>query len=191
MTVGKLILASSSPRRAQLLREYGYEFEVVAPDPAAECGVCTRETPPETVCRLALQKAEDVARRLTQGLILAADTLAECQGTLLGKPQDRDHAEQMLRLMSGRRHRVYSGFVLWDVGSGRRTLGVEKSVLVMDRLEDAQLQAYLDSEQWIGKAGAFGYQDGLDWVHLVEGSESNVVGLPMERLATELSKFND
>lgn len=187
----KLILASSSPRRAQLLQEHGYSFDIVEPDPAAECGVCTRETPPETVCRLAFQKAEDVARRLKDGLILAADTLAECQGTLLGKPRDRDHAHQMLQLMSGRRHRVYSGFVLWDVADGRRTLGVETSVLVMDRLTDRQLNEYLDSEQWIGKAGAFGYQDGLDWVHLIEGSESNVVGLPMERLATELAKFND
>ncbi len=82
----RLILASASPRRRELLEEAGYEFEVVAPSLEAECGVCSGESPPELVARLAYQKAADVAPRVESGLIVACDTVAECQGQVLGKP---------------------------------------------------------------------------------------------------------
>ena len=91
-----LILASSSPRRRQLLDEAGYAFEVIAPSDSAECGICSSETPPELVARLAYQKAEDVAKRLETGLIIGCDTVAECLGQILGKPKNRQHAREML-----------------------------------------------------------------------------------------------
>jgi septum formation protein len=178
----KLILASQSPRRRELLQQAGYDFQVLAPHESAECGVCSRETPPELVCRLAYQKAQDVAMRLNQGLILGCDTVAECCGQILGKPVDRAHARQMLRLLRGHVHHVYSGLCLWRRPDDRTWSNVDVTRLVMDATSDAELERYLDSDAWCGKAGAFGYQDGLDWVHIVEGSESNVVGLPLERL---------
>jgi septum formation protein len=184
-----LILASSSPRRRQLLTESGYRFEVVPPSDGAECGICSSETPPEMVARLAWQKAEDVAKRRPAGLVVGCDTVAECVGQILGKPKSRDHAREMLRLLSGREHRVYSGLCLWQRPSDKTSVQVDVTHLVMDRLSDEQLEAYLDTEQWEGKAGAFGYQDGLDWVHVVEGSESNVVGLPLELLGRMLAAF--
>ncbi|MCO6455458.1 MAG: septum formation protein Maf [Pirellulaceae bacterium] len=178
-----LILASQSPRRRQLLEAAGYEFRVVQPHESAECGVCSRETPPELVARLAWQKAADVARRSSPpALVLACDTVAECQGIVLGKPAHREHAAEMLRLLSGREHRVYSGVCLWQLPERRTLVRVAVTRLVMDTLADQQLEDYLDTHAWEGKAGAFGYQDGLDWVHVIEGSESNVVGLPMELL---------
>lgn len=178
-----LILASQSPRRRQLLEAAGYEFRVVQPHESAECGVCSRETPPELVARLAWQKAADVARRASPpAVVLACDTVAECQGVVLGKPANRRHAEEMLRLLRGREHRVYSGVCLWRLPDDRTLVRVAVTRLVMDALNDRQLDEYLDTLAWEGKAGAFGYQDGLDWVHVVEGSESNVVGLPMELL---------
>jgi septum formation protein len=185
----KLILASTSPRRRQLLAEAGYQFDVVAPDETAECGICSREMPPEMVARLAMQKARDVAMRVDEGLIVGCDTLAECCGQILGKPHDRRHAREMLTLLRGRLHSVYSGVCLWCRPDDAVSVRVAQSQLRMDDFGEKQLEAYLDSGNWEGKAGAFGYQDGLEWLELVEGSESNVVGLPMELLAEMLSDF--
>ena len=107
----RLILGSSSPQRRELLTQAGYRFRIVQPDPGAECGVCSRESPGEMVARLARQKAADVAEQLAKQLradelsdelIVACDTVAECAGSILGKPTDRAHARQMLRLLSGR-----------------------------------------------------------------------------------------
>jgi len=185
----QIILASSSPRRRQLLLEAGYEFEVITPSESAECGICSSETPPELVARLAYQKAEDVARRLDAGLAVGCDTVAECLGQILGKPKNRQHAREMLSLLRGREHRVYSGLCLWRRPGDTTSVSVEVTRLVMDPITDSQLDAYLDTNQWEGKAGAFGYQDGNDWVRVLNGSESNVVGLPMELLARMLREF--
>jgi septum formation protein len=185
----ELILASSSPRRRQLLQTFGYRYEVVEPDPTAECGICSRETPPEMVARLAYQKAANVIDKIEAGLVLACDTVAECVAIVLGKPENREHARQMLQRLRGRTHSVYSGICLWDKTSAQRSVRVDVSHLWMESISDDQLEGYLDSEQWVGKAGAFGFQDGLDWVRLDKGSASNVVGLPMEMLASMLADF--
>jgi len=191
MSASPLILASSSPRRRQLLAEAGHDFTVVPPHESAECGVCSRETPPELVARLAFQKAGDVARRTERGIVIGCDTVAECCGQILGKPKNREHARQMLELLRGRDHHVYSGLCLWRRPDDTHAVEVEVTRLVMDPITDEQLAAYLATGDWEGKAGAFGYQDGLDWVHIIEGSESNVVGLPMEMLAQMLPAFRE
>lgn len=185
------ILASGSPRRADLLKSAGYVFEVRPAADSAECGICSRETAPEMVARLAFQKAADIVRRTKNGFILAADTLAACQGQILGKPKSRDHAESMLRLLSGRSHDVYTGVCLWSAATNRCYVDVVRSRLKMDALSNEMIEDYLDTNLWEGKAGSFGYQDGNDWITVVEGdSESNIVGLPMERLAELLEKFD-
>jgi septum formation protein len=184
----KLILASRSPRRRELLAAAGYSFEVRAPSETAECGVCSGESPSQLVARLAYQKAADVARRIDHGLVLGCDTVAECQGQILGKPADREHARAILETLSGRQHRVLSGLCLWQVPEGQPAVRVAVTTLRMDKLTARQLDEYLAGDQWEGKAGAFGFQDGIDWVHVVEGSESNVVGLPMELLAEMLAQ---
>ncbi len=187
-----LVLASGSPRRAQLMQAAGYEFRISKPDESVECGICSRETAPEMVARLAYQKAAFVAEREPGSFVVAADTLASCLGQILGKPQDREHAEQMLRLLSGRVHLVFTGLCLWDTVTGRRLVDVSKTELRMDKLSEETLRDYLDSLRWEGKAGAFGYQDGNDWLVITDdGSESNVVGLPMERLAELLNAFDE
>jgi septum formation protein len=186
-----LILASSSPRRRELLTRAGIDFRVVEPDPNAECGICSKETPPEMVARLAYQKAANVIDKISDGLVVACDTVAECMGQILGKPHDREHARQMLTRLRGRPHAVYSGLCLWEKASARRSVRVELSRLSMHSISDAELEAYLDSELWIGKSGAFGFQDGPPWIELHEGSESNVVGLPMEALAEMLAEFGE
>ena len=185
----KLVLASSSPRRKELLHEHGYDFEVVAPDESAEDGMCSGETPAEYVARLAYQKASNVAKRFEEGLFLGCDTLADVGGQILGKPRDEDHARQMLELMRGKRHRVISGISLIERPSNRTRTDLVVTVVQMDPLTDEMLDRYLETDLWIGKSGAFGLQDGIDWVSVVEGSESNVVGLPMERFGEMLAEF--
>ncbi|NLF07267.1 MAG: septum formation protein Maf [Pirellulaceae bacterium] len=182
----KLILASRSPRRKELLAAAGYDFEVIHPSEAAESGAGENHPPHRLVERLAARKAADVAARVGRGLVVGCDTVAECEGRILGKPRDLQHARAMLALLSGREHCVLSGLCLWPVPGKKHHTRVAETVLRMDRLSHEQLEAYLAGRAWEGKAGAFGYQDGLDWVHIVEGSESNVVGLPMELLARML-----
>ncbi|QDV69442.1 Maf-like protein YhdE [Rosistilla carotiformis] len=186
-----IVLASGSPRRRELMQQAGYSFDVIAPDPAVECGVCSSESPAELVGRLAFRKAEDVMRRIDSGMIIAADTVAACRGQILGKPVDRDHARQMLTMLAGTDHAVYTGICLWSVPDQKACLDVCCTQLKMEAIDDATIEAYLDSERWVGKAGAFGYQDGNDWLQILSGSASNVVGLPMERLHEMLSRFSE
>jgi septum formation protein len=184
-----LILASRSPRRRELLSEAGYQFEVVPASDSAECGICTRETPPELVARLARQKAADVAPNIERGVVIGCDTVAECTGRVLGKPTDVAHAREMLRLLRGREHRVYSGLCLWRRPGDQTLVRVDTTVLFMEPIGDEELEAYLESGLWEGKAGAFGYQDRHGWLHIRSGSESNVVGLPMELLQRMLAEM--
>lgn len=196
-----LVLASSSPRRRELLSQAGYNFTVVPPAEDVECGVCSESGPAGLVAELAYRKAAAVREQLLAdpqpAIILAADTVAECSGFILGKPKDEVFARQMLSQLSGREHRVLTGVCLWmlhppsndDVREGNPLIKVAVTRLRMDPLTDEQLDAYIASGKWDGKAGAFGYQDDLDWVHVIEGSESNVVGLPMELLAEMLGEF--
>lgn len=226
MTQPQIIVASNSPRRRELLQEAGYEFTVVPPCEDVECGVCSESGPTGLVAELAYRKAaavrhqlvvnpqsEGTARRVVRNpksIILAADTVAECDGFILGKPRDEAEARAMLTRLSGREHRVLTGVCLWPIdlappeedqpsklplppGEGRDEGGflvrVALTKLRMDQLSEQQINEYLDSGRWQGKAGGFGYQDRLGWVHIVQGSETNVVGLPMELLAEMLDEF--
>ncbi|MHB9064451.1 MAG: Maf family protein [Pirellulaceae bacterium] len=185
-----LILASQSPRRRQLMEEAGYDFQVLLPSPQAEeCGLCSGEGPAQMVARLATQKAADVARRLERGVVIGCDTVAECLGQVLGKPQDESHARQMLRTLRGREHRVLSGLCLWLRPADRVRVEVEVTRLRMADISDHDLEAYLATAAWEGKAGAFGYQDGIEWIKVLGGSESNVVGLPLELLDRMLGEL--
>jgi septum formation protein len=188
----RFILASNSPRRRELLTQAGYSFEVMAPDPASESGPQPGESAEHLVARLAAEKADQIAAQLggaSAALILAADTVAECDGKILGKPDDREHAGQILRQLRGKIHRVFTGICLWQLPIGPRRIAIDVTTLQMEPLSDQQIEAYLHSGLWQGKAGAFGYQDGIDWVRIIQGSPSNVVGLPMELLTPMLHNF--
>jgi septum formation protein len=185
----RLILASGSPRRRQLLNEAGYEFEVIAPHEDVECGVCSQNGPAGLVTDLAYRKAAAVRGQLSlpqATILIAADTVAECDGFVLGKPRDDVHARAMLQQLRGRAHRVLTGLCVWPLDRPEPSIQVAVTNLVMDDLSNQAIDDYLTTGEWQGKAGAFGYQDRLGWVHVTEGSESNVVGLPMEMLAEML-----
>lgn len=196
----EIILASGSPRRRQLLREAGYRFRVVVPGEEVELPGRPDETAVALVSRLAHDKAADVVKRLAaeqadvqaaqatiaHPVIVGCDTVAECAGIILGKPRDEADARQMLSLISGRRHYVHSGLCVWRP-PGQPAVKVARTTLSARSLSAREIDDYLDTGLWQGKAGAFGFQDRLDWLQIEEGSESNVVGLPLELLAEMLS----
>lgn len=183
-----LVLASSSPRRRELLTRAGYTFQVIPPGADTESGPGPGESAAALVERLAEQKAVAVADGLERALVVGCDTVAECRGRILGKPLDVVDARAMLEQLRGSEHRVYSGLCLIDLSRAKKWTDVAVTRLVMDTISDKQLQRYLRSRRWEGKAGAFGYQDGLDWIRVVQGSESNVVGLPMELFLSMLER---
>lgn len=172
------------------MEDAGYRFDVVpARDGVEDPGLCSGCGPGELVLDLARRKLADVVDQLPAGVetvVLAADTVAECGGQVLGKPADEEHARRMLAGLSGREHRVYTGVAIASVDrAGVVTPLVGETVvshLRMDPLSDDWIEGYVDSGKWEGKAGGFGFQDGLGFVHVTSGSESNVVGLPMERV---------
>jgi septum formation protein len=186
----KLTLASQSPRRRQLLEEAGYRFEVLPPADELETVIYPRETPTEFVQRLAELKASDVARQVDEGIVIACDTVAECGGRILGKPRDRRHAREMLQMLRGRLHHVYSGLCLRRRPDDQTLVDTEVTKLRMADIFDDEIEDYLDTGGWRGKAGAFGLQDRHEWIQILHGSESSVVGLPMELLATMLTEMS-
>jgi septum formation protein len=196
MPAPRLILASGSPERRRLLAEAGYTFEVFPARDEVECGICSTGGPATLVTELAISKAMDVAAQLGASgaataespcIVLAADTVAECAGEVLGKPMDEDHARNMLERLRDTVHRVYSGVCTWTspATAGEPDVRLAISELRMDAISDDELDDYLASGLWRGKAGAFGLQDRAGWLHLISGTESNVRGLPME-LAVEM-----
>lgn len=184
-----LILASASPRRRQLLTEAGYEFVV---DPS---GIEEPEPPRGTdvahyVAELAWRKAFEVARRHESALVLAADTSCAVEGEILNKPVDRADAERMIRLQEGRDTAVLTGVVLYRADRHEWLGAIETSIVRFRHLTVAERTAHLDSLRWEGKAGAYGVQDNDPFVSVASGSWSNVVGLPMERLAEMIRRFS-
>ena len=196
------ILASASPRRRQLLADAGYCFDVIAASDTAEDGLRAGETPARYVARLARQKADSVAGLICRGeivfvdaaqrpvVVIGCDTVAVCHDEILGKPQNIDDARRMLRLLGGNRHEALSGLCLIHTATGETFVEVEHTVLYMHSMTDESLEAYLTSHQWEGKAGAFGYQDDVDWLEIVEGRASNVVGLPLELLKKMMEQWS-
>jgi septum formation protein len=173
----KLILASSSPRRKELLREEGIEFEVF---PAAISEDQHPGEPPlDYALRLAREKAADVARRFPQDFVLGADTIVVVDGEVLGKPLDRQDAARMLRLLSGRAHQVTTAVSVIALGRAPDTRSLTTDVHFR-ALEEHEIQEYVAGGEPMDKAGAYAVQGGAArFVIRLEGDYSNVVGLPV------------
>ena len=185
----RLILASASPRRRTLLEEAGYLLEVdpsgfEEPDPQPE------RSPADYAAELAWRKAAAVARRRKTGLILGADTVCEVGGRILNKPLDRADAKRMIGLQEGHDTDVISGICLFRAESPEWVARSKSASCEFRRLSDHERNQYLDSNRWEGKSGAYGVQDHDPFVEVVHGSFSNVVGLPMERLAQLLQNLS-
>ncbi len=190
-----LILASASPRRAALLREAGYTFDV-RPSTVDEEALAATLDAFHLPGLLAEAKAKDVAAQSPdQAVVLAADTVVyTALDEVLGKPADRDDAARMLRLLGGSIQRVVTGLCLIDAAADTRRCGMICSNVTMRPLSDADIEAYLDTGTWQGKAGAYGIQDtpgasepGGPFVTNIDGELTNVVGLPMPQVVEWLA----
>lgn len=190
----RLILASGSAYRLELLRNAGYEVtaipsEVSEPDP----GLFSDSE--AALLHLAELKAHAVLRRLKVagsggGLILAADTVGMVGGQVFGKPRDRNDAHRMLSAISGTSHEVLTGWCLLRSRDGLLVGGIERTRITMRVWTGNELTAYLESGEWEGKCGAYGLQVPDDpFVTHREGSAANVIGVPLERLAEVLAEF--
>lgn len=182
----KLILASTSPRRSELLQSAGLAFAVVRPD--ADEKLRTGETPVEYAVRTAREKAESLP--VSSGaIILGADTVVAAEGRILGKPADADDAKAMLRLLSGKLHEVITGVCLRSAG---KTVCFHVTTAVLFReLSEEEIAAYVATGDPLDKAGAYAIQNGAaGMVRRIDGSYSNVVGLPLCEVIEALSSFD-
>ncbi len=172
----KLILASQSPRRRELLSRLGIMFDIDAPEVDERCDLGPKEAVRE-ICR---RKAVHAAGLHPGCVILAADTLVAVDGTPLGKPADEADAERMLRMLSGRSHEVFTGVCAIDANGGLHETESETEVCFAEIPED-EIEAYIKSGEPMDKAGAYAMQ-GLasQWITEIHGSPTGVIGLPLE-----------
>ncbi len=187
----RLVLASSSPRRQECLRNAGFTFEVLAAH--VDETVCPGESPEEHVRRLALAKAQRAASFLPTdppAVVIGADTMVAIQDEMLGKPDSREDARRMLRLLSGKTHQVLTGLALVLTGSpeaglagGRSKVEHETTLVHFLPLSDEEIEDYLATGEYMDKAGAYAVQGYASrFVRAIEGDYFNVVGLPISRL---------
>lgn len=188
MTVGQLVLASGSPRRQRFLKELGLFFTVCPAE--VDESLRSGEGPEEFVLRLAREKGLAVARRFPEACVLAADTVVALEGEILGKPADAIQAEEMLFRLSGRWHGVWTGFALCRQADHLLHLQAVETRVLFRPLDRDLIKAYVRTGEPLDKAGSYGLQGrGGFLVERVEGSYSNVIGLPMAEVVTELLRY--
>ncbi|HZU34617.1 MAG TPA: nucleoside triphosphate pyrophosphatase [Gemmataceae bacterium] len=182
----RLVLASGSLGRRALLERAGYHFEVMPANIEEPTGQGARD-PRSFVHGVAWLKAAAVAPRVGDGIVLTADTVGWLDGQVIGKPEDETDARRILRLLGGTTHELWTGVCLWRRPDDLQLQWQERSLVAFKRLGDVELDSYLATRLWQGCSGAYAIQEKDDpYVHLVSGSWSNVVGLPMETLGRVL-----
>ncbi len=182
----RLVLASASPRRRELLHKAGYEFDVHPAD-LDESDHPLGLLPGDLAEWLATQKALALAGKFPNSFVLGADTVVAFGDMILGKPEDADHARQMLRLLGGTTHLVVTGIALVRKSDNYKRAGRVISAVNMRQLADAEVEQYVASNDWQGKAGGYGIQDNDPFVTRMTGSYTNIVGLPMEETEAMLA----
>jgi septum formation protein len=185
----RLILASASPRRAQILRDAGLAFSIISS--AVDETPIPGEAPNDLVLRLANAKSELVAARsVGPAIVIAADTVVVLEGQILGKPRSTDDARHMLEKLSGRTHSVVTGVSLIRLPDVERRSFVETTLVHFDRLSANEITRYLATDEPHDKAGAYAIQGRAGrYIPRIEGCYYNVVGLPLARLLSELHEL--
>ncbi len=189
MNIPEIILASGSPRRAELLKRIGLQFRVMTGNVSEELkGV---DDPRERVILLSERKAEAVIGEVKDGLVIGADTVVVLDDEIFGKPADPDDAVRMLMRLSGKTHDVYTGFTLIQT-DGKRISDVERTAVTFRKIEPWEIIAYVETGNPMDKAGAYGIQDQSSFfVERIEGCFYNVVGFPIARFYRRLKDIWD
>ena len=182
-----LILASSSPRRRELLSRMGYTFDICAPDVDEHVTGHARDI----VYTLAQRKAKAAAAHYDKGVVIASDTLVSLDGAPLGKPEDMDDARRMLRSLSDREHEVFSGVCVMDIDTGRHETRSVRTGVTFRTLTDQEIDAYVATGEPMDKAGAYAIQGGAGaFVTKLDGSFENVMGFPVDEVREMLQHFD-
>jgi septum formation protein len=189
MKAPKLILASQSPRRRILLKQIGLSFTIRPSDVTED--LLDHESPEHNAKRIALSKAEEIAKKSKSGIVIGADTIVVLGKKILGKPRTPAEAKRMLEMLSGRMHTVYTAFALVDAATGKQTVQIEKTKVWFRSLSSREIASYVASGSPMDKAGAYGIQDdyGAVFVRRIEGCFYNVVGFPLTKFYTALQDF--
>jgi len=183
----RLILASKSPRRYELLKQVGLEFDVI-PSRIEEDFI--EESPRKHVLRLAEAKALDVGNQYPDCWVVAADTVVYVDHSILGKPKSREEAKKMLRRLSGKEHRVLTGFSVRHLEKGRRDREAVQTAVKFKKLTQPEMEWYIQTGDPFDKAGGYGIQGiGSFMIESIHGSYTNVVGLPLCELMQMLSRL--
>lgn len=188
----KIVLASASPRRRELMEQAGYEFEIQV---SHKEETYTSEQPDEIVKELSLLKAKDIAEQnhAKNIVVIGADTVVAYEGTILGKPQSKEDAFKMIKSFQGDRHQVYTGVTILDYDEeGKETVinHAVKTEVYVNPMTDAEILAYVENDNVMDKAGAYGIQSKFA-IHIekIAGDYYNVVGLPISYIYEELKKL--
>lgn len=182
----RIILASTSPRRRELLAKMGYEFICDAPE--VDENVDGRAD--SIVALLSERKARAAAAKYKEGVVIASDTLVSLDGKGLGKPADEADAFRMLRQLSGRTHEVFSGVCMIDAHSGRCETRVARTGVIFRELTDDEINEYISTGEPMDKAGAYGIQGGAGkFVTGLDGTFENVMGFPVDIVDEMLKSF--
>jgi len=188
MPIKRLILASSSPRRKELLEEIGLQFEVI-PGNVREV-VTEGESPINHVVRLAKEKALAVAVNLTDSWVIGADTIVLLDGEILGKPAGVEDACRMLLKLNGKKHRVITGFCIHDIDRGETITSYVETIVTFNEVSEEEILNYIKTGEPFDKAGGYAIQGmGSFLVKEIEGSYTNVVGLPVDELKEVLKRL--
>ena len=184
-----IILASSSPRRKQLLAEAGYNFTCVDPDVDESAFEAEGISPCEYAERLALAKAKSVAEKFPDCLVIGADTIADFEGEIIGKPADAKEADEITRRLFSRPHKVITAVAIVRIVDGTEIVKSDSTTVYPRKLTNKQIAEHIKGGSWRGKAGAYAIQEQDEFVERIEGSLTNVMGLPMELVHRLLRRF--
>ena len=175
------ILASASPRRKKLLSEAGYNFEVIVSDVDESSFEDTNISPAEFAANLAFAKALDVAKKNPDRLVLGADTVVDFQGEIIGKADDAEHAEEITKKLFSKPHKVITAIALIRLCDNVEIIDYDTTVVYPRQMTAEHIAEHIAGNSWQGKAGAYAIQETGDrFVEKIEGSLTNVMGLPME-----------
>ena len=182
-------LASKSPRRRKLLKQLNLKFKAFSVDLNEE--ILDGEHPVETVKRLALHKTEAALKKIKKGIIITADTIVVLNKQILGKPKNKKDAEIILKMLSGNKHTVYTGFAVTNTVTSKQIVDYEKTLVTFRQLTPKEIKDYIAGGSPMDKAGAYGIQDdfGAVFVTKINGCFYNVMGLPVSKLYSALEKI--
>ena len=186
------ILASASPRRKELLKKAGYNFKVVLPNIDESAIPAEGIEPREYAKRLALAKAKSVAAGFPDCLVIGADTVVDFEGEIIGKPCDAKEAEEITRKLFSRPHKVITAVAIVRLSNGIKMVESDTTTVYPKKVTDEQIAKHVEGDSWRGKAGAYAIQEGGDqFVEKIDGSLTNVMGLPMELLERLLAGIDE